>query len=44
MSHNSWTSLGSIIEDEAIQQEWVMTMGHDWAVLSKMKHSNKNEP
>ena len=44
MSHNSWTSLGSIIEEEAIQQEWVITVGQAWAVLSKKKQSNKNEP
>ena len=44
MSHNSGTSLGSIIEEEAIQQEWVITVGQAWEVLSKMKHSNKNEP
>ena len=43
MSHNSCTSLGSIIEEEAIQQEWVITVGQAWAVLSKKKQSNKNE-
>ena len=44
MSHNRWTSLGSIIEEEALQQEWAITVGQAWAVISKMKHSNKNEP
>ena len=44
MSHNSWTSLGSIIEKETIQQEWIITVGQAWAVLSKKKHSNKNKP
>ena len=43
MSHNSGTSVGSIIEEEAIQQEWAITVGQAWAVLSKKKHSNNNE-
>ena len=43
MSHDNGTSLGSIIEEEAIQQEWVITVGQAWAVLSKKKQSNNNE-
>ena len=43
MSRNSWTSLGSIIEEETIQQEWAVTVGQAWAVLSNKKKSNKNE-